>query len=63
MEIHKYICDCCGEELDKKKVTISQYYSERSWDGLDESYHTELVDKEYHLCPKCWDNIAKLVIK
>lgn len=63
MEIHKYICDSCGEELDEKKVTISQHYSDSSWNGLDETYHTKHIDKEYHLCPKCWNNIAKLVIK
>ena len=63
MEIHKFLCDCCGKELNKKMVTISQHYSDQSWDGLDEEWSHYTVDKKFHLCPECWSNIEKLVIK
>lgn len=63
MEIHKYICDCCGKELDKTKVTISQNYTGESYDGLCEEWETFKVNKLFHLCPKCWQSVEQLVIK
>lgn len=62
MEIHKFICDHCGSELGKTKVTISQHYSYQSYDGLDEEYYTETVNNVHHLCPKCWDKFKNLIL-
>lgn len=63
MEIHKFICDCCSKELNFKKITISQNYSERVYNGLDEDWETHSVNKLFHLCPECWESVEKLVIK
>lgn len=63
MEIHKFICDCCGKELDNKKVTISQNYEGQRYDVLEEEYEHYRVSETYHLCTDCWRNVKNLVIK
>lgn len=62
MEIHKYICDHCGKELDEKKWTILQNYNGSRYDGLDEEWEHYSVKNTYHLCPDCWKKFEKLIL-
>lgn len=66
MEIHEYVCDCCGEKIEENELyTVTRKHNKPHYspDMFGGKYvnGTDVEFEQYHLCKQCWQRIRDII--